>query len=100
MVIFVVPPGTPGDPLRVTIAAPGSGMGGLDEPHAARNSQDASSQRSASEAWIDGGEGSIGVHRGRGLPQVLTNNEGFRGSANPHWTSVGQVATLTLCAAC
>lgn len=35
-----------GDEPRVTIAAPGSGMRGLDELHAARNSQDASSHRS------------------------------------------------------
>ncbi|GAA3033332.1 hypothetical protein GCM10010448_14340 [Streptomyces glomeratus] len=82
------------------MAAPGSAMGGLDELHAARNSQDASSQRSGSEAWIDGEEGSIDVHRGRGLPQVLRDNEGLRREpANPHWTSVCQVATLTLCAA-
>jgi hypothetical protein len=44
------------------MAAPGSGLEGLDELHAARNSQDASSQRSISEAWIDGEEGSIDVH--------------------------------------
>lgn len=35
-----------------------SRQGGLDEPHAARNSQDASSYRSESEAWIVGEEGS------------------------------------------
>ncbi|WP_432188633.1 hypothetical protein [Streptomyces sp. Tue6028] len=46
----------------MTIAALAWGMGGLDEPHAARNSQDASSQRSESEAWIDDEEGSIDVH--------------------------------------
>lgn len=50
MVIFVVSPD-----------APAFGQGGLDEPHAARNSQDASSQGSVSEAWIDGEEGSITV---------------------------------------
>jgi hypothetical protein len=56
-VIFVVP-GTArdGDVPRAE-----SGQGGLDEPHAARNSQDASSQGSESEAWIDGKEGSINV---------------------------------------
>lgn len=37
---------------------PLSRQGGLDEPHAARNSQDASSHRSESEAWIVGEEGS------------------------------------------
>lgn len=62
MVIFVVPRRTPGDRPRVTIAASRSGMGGLDELHAARNSQDASSHGSESEAWIDGEEGSIDVH--------------------------------------
>jgi hypothetical protein len=61
MVIFVVPGEAVGGGLHVTSAAPGSGMGGLDEPHAARNSQDASSRRSESEAWIDGEEGSINV---------------------------------------
>jgi hypothetical protein len=35
-----------------------SPQGGLDEPHAARNSQDASSHRSESEAWIVGEAGS------------------------------------------
>jgi hypothetical protein len=45
----------------MTTAATGLGKGGLDEPHAARNSQDASSQGSESEAWIDGEEGSINV---------------------------------------
>ncbi|GGS87685.1 hypothetical protein GCM10010270_69670 [Streptomyces violaceus] len=50
MVIFVVSPG-----------GPGFGQGGLDEPNAARNSQDASSQGSVSEAWIDDEEGSINV---------------------------------------
>jgi len=49
MVIFIVSP------------APEFAQGGLDEPHAARNSQDASSQGSESEAWIDGEEGSITV---------------------------------------
>ncbi|GAA3828603.1 hypothetical protein GCM10022206_79010 [Streptomyces chiangmaiensis] len=99
--IFVVPPEGPGDRLQVTMAAPGLSKGGLDELHAARNSQDASSQRSESEAWIDDEEGSIDVHRGRGFPQVLRDNEGFhREPENSHWTSVCQVATLTLCAAC
>ncbi|GGV50021.1 hypothetical protein GCM10010261_28070 [Streptomyces pilosus] len=55
--IFVVPPGA----ARNRPVAGGSGKGGLDEPHAARNSQDASSQGSESEAWIDGKEGSITV---------------------------------------
>jgi len=73
------------------------GLGGLDEPHAARNSQDASSQRSVSEAWIDDRTGSIDVrHTARGFRGV-EDNEGLE---NPHWTSVCQVATLTLCAAC
>ncbi|GGV34603.1 hypothetical protein GCM10010293_37220 [Streptomyces griseoflavus] len=57
MVIFVVPPRG----AKNHLVAGGSGKGGLDEPHAARNSQDASSQRSESEAWIDGKEGSITV---------------------------------------
>ncbi|GAA3496189.1 hypothetical protein GCM10019016_032900 [Streptomyces prasinosporus] len=57
MVIFVVPPRAAGIHLR----AGGSGEEGLDEPHAARNSQDASSRGSESEAWIDGKEGSITV---------------------------------------
>lgn len=35
-----------------------SRQGGLDERHEARNSQDASSQRSESEAWIVDEEGS------------------------------------------
>ncbi|GDY65017.1 hypothetical protein SAV14893_044100 [Streptomyces avermitilis] len=63
--IFVVPPAAGDrqqDGLHVTRAAPGLGMGGLDELHAARNSQDASPQRSGSEAWIGGEEGSIDVH--------------------------------------
>ncbi|MDX5571251.1 hypothetical protein PV779_06215 [Streptomyces sp. ID01-9D] len=40
--------------------APGGPIGpaGLDEPDAARNSQDASSLRSVSEAWIESEEGS------------------------------------------
>jgi hypothetical protein len=50
MVIFVV-----------SLVGPGFGYGGLDEPHAARNSQDASLQGSESEAWIDDEEGSINV---------------------------------------
>jgi hypothetical protein len=70
MVIFVVVSGRARDGLQdglqdrlhVTFAALALGMGGLDEPHAARNSQDASSQRSGSEAWIDDEEGSIDVH--------------------------------------
>jgi hypothetical protein len=62
MVIFVVSPGAPGAGLQVTRAAPGLGLGGLDELHAARNSQDASSQGSESEAWIGDEEGSINVH--------------------------------------
>jgi hypothetical protein len=53
MVIFVVSPDRP--------RTARFGLGGLDEPHAARNSQDASSQGSESEAWIDGEEGSINV---------------------------------------
>ncbi|MFK4144437.1 hypothetical protein [Streptomyces sp. NPDC004065] len=65
MVIFAVPREAPGGRLQettqVTMAASGLGMGGLDELHAARNSQDASSQGSESEAWIDGEEGSINV---------------------------------------
>ncbi|GAA2890068.1 hypothetical protein GCM10010524_22860 [Streptomyces mexicanus] len=61
MVIFVVPRRASGGRPHVTTAASGSGMGGLDELHAARNSQDASSQGSESEAWIDGEEGSINV---------------------------------------
>ncbi|GAA4006880.1 hypothetical protein GCM10022232_53530 [Streptomyces plumbiresistens] len=59
--IFVVSPGAPGAGCNVTSAAPGSGKEGLDEPHAARNSQDASSQGSESEAWIGDEEGSITV---------------------------------------
>ncbi|GAB1328131.1 hypothetical protein [Streptomyces sennicomposti] len=59
--IFAVPLEAPDGRLHVTIAASGSGMGGLDEPHAARNSQDASSRGSESEAWIDGEEGSINL---------------------------------------
>ncbi|GAA5068234.1 hypothetical protein GCM10023336_51200 [Streptomyces similanensis] len=59
--IFVVPQETTGGGPHVTIAASGSGRGGLDEPHAARNSQDASSRGSESEAWIDGEEGSINL---------------------------------------
>ncbi|GAA2566918.1 hypothetical protein GCM10010398_65610 [Streptomyces fimbriatus] len=55
--IFVVPPRA----ARIRRVAGGPGKGGLDEPHAARNSQDASSQGSESEAWIDGKEGSITV---------------------------------------
>jgi hypothetical protein len=50
MVIFVV-----------SLVGPGFGYEGLDEPHAARNSQDASSQGSVSEAWIGDEEGSINV---------------------------------------
>jgi hypothetical protein len=46
---------------HVTSVASGSGKEGLDEPHAARNSQDASPQGSESEAWIGGEEGSITV---------------------------------------
>ncbi|MEV0177750.1 hypothetical protein [Streptomyces sp. NPDC050625] len=61
MVIFVVPSSAPGVRLQVTSAASGLGGEGLDEPHAARNSQDASSQGSESEAWIDDEEGSINV---------------------------------------
>ncbi|MDT0394666.1 MULTISPECIES: hypothetical protein [Streptomyces] len=57
MVIFVVASTGREDRL----VAGGHGKGGLDEPHAARNSQDASSQGSESEAWIDGKEGSITV---------------------------------------
>ena len=95
-----MPPGALRCPLHMTTAATGLGKGGLDEPHAARNSQDASSQRSESEAWIGDEEGSIDVHRGRGLPQVLRNNEGLPAPVEPHWTSVCQVATLSLCAAC
>ncbi|GHF29818.1 hypothetical protein GCM10017776_55380 [Streptomyces griseoluteus] len=76
-------------------------LGGLDEPHAARNSQDASSQRSESEAWIDGEEGRIILRRGQRAEGVedegVEKNEGLR---NRDWTSVCQVATLTLCAAC
>ncbi|MFD3499243.1 hypothetical protein ACFWWT_06715 [Streptomyces sp. NPDC058676] len=60
MVIFVVSPGARCR-QHVTSAAPGSGKEGLDEPHAARNSQDASSQGSESEAWIGDEEGSINV---------------------------------------
>ncbi|MEU9325439.1 hypothetical protein AB0D91_16780 [Streptomyces canus] len=50
MVIFVASP-----------ERPWFGLGGLDEPHAARNSQDASPERSESEAWIGDEEGSINV---------------------------------------
>jgi hypothetical protein len=50
MVIFVV-----------SLGRPRIGQGGLDEPHAARNSQDASSQGSESEVWIGDEEGSINV---------------------------------------
>lgn len=61
MVIFAV-----ASPERPTGAGRRSGadlgalspQGGLDEPHAARNSQDASSHRSESEAWIVGEAGS------------------------------------------
>ncbi|GHF48215.1 hypothetical protein GCM10010359_58090 [Streptomyces morookaense] len=71
-----------------------------------------------SEAWIVGGQGSIvmrfrrmaRVRRGPGAgrtQRTARNNripEGEIGiapvSGNPLWTSVGQVATLTLCAAC
>jgi hypothetical protein len=62
MVIFVVPGATP---VRRS--------GGLDEPHAARNSQDASSQRSGSEAWIDDEEGSKKVRSlsAQGMPQTV-----------------------------
>ncbi|GGU68155.1 hypothetical protein GCM10010498_27070 [Streptomyces cavourensis] len=47
---------SPGRPER----APGGPTGpvGLDERHEARNSQDASSLRSGSEAWIESEEGS------------------------------------------
>ncbi|GGW32452.1 hypothetical protein GCM10010340_07560 [Streptomyces griseoloalbus] len=55
--IFVVPPRA----TRIRLVVSGYDKGGLDEPHAARNSQDASSQGSESEAWIDGKEGSINV---------------------------------------
>ena len=50
MVIFVVSP-----------ERPWFGVGGLDEPHAARTSQAASPERSESEAWIGDEEGSINV---------------------------------------
>ncbi|WP_159054529.1 hypothetical protein [Streptomyces dysideae] len=62
MVIFVVSPRRPWHTPKVTMAAAGLGMGGLDELHAARNSQDASPQGSESEAWIGDEEGSINVH--------------------------------------
>lgn len=62
MVISAEPLAPPVAAGHVTSAAPGSGKEGLDEPHAARNSQDASSQGSESEAWIDDEEGSINVH--------------------------------------
>ncbi|MGY3682177.1 hypothetical protein ACVWXU_005800 [Streptomyces sp. TE33382] len=42
----------------VRVAGGPSRLGGLDEPHEARNSQDASSHRSESEAWIECEEGS------------------------------------------
>lgn len=55
---------------QVTIPAARIGLGGLDEPHAARNSQDASSQRSKFEAWIGDGTGSIGVRLpAHGIPR-------------------------------
>ncbi|MEU6534954.1 hypothetical protein [Streptomyces sp. NPDC047000] len=60
--IFAGPPAPLVAAGHVTSAAAGSGKEGLDEPHAARNSQDASSQGSESEAWIDDEEGSITVH--------------------------------------
>jgi hypothetical protein len=54
------PGGRYGDLRRVT-GRTGFAQGGLDEPHAARNSQDASPERSESEAWIGDEEGSINV---------------------------------------
>jgi hypothetical protein len=51
-------PSTDAERRRVTVSGALSWQGGLDEPHAARNSQDASSHRSESEAWIDDEEGS------------------------------------------
>jgi hypothetical protein len=62
MVIFVVPLSAPGGRLQRDDGSTRFGRRGLDELHAARNSQDASSQRSGSEAWIDDEEGSINVH--------------------------------------
>ena len=65
----------------MTTAASDFGLGGLDELHAARNSQDASSQGSESEAWIGDEEGSINVHRGRHAEDVdkgVEDNEGLR----------------------
>ncbi|GAA0430282.1 hypothetical protein GCM10010357_59950 [Streptomyces luteireticuli] len=72
-----------------------------------------------SEAWNDGGEGSIVVRfrhqavAGRSRAASVASGEygednripeGEIGiapvSGHPLWTSVGQVATLTLCAAC
>ncbi|GHF57211.1 hypothetical protein GCM10010218_43210 [Streptomyces mashuensis] len=96
-------------------AAGGRRPRGLDERHVARDSQDAktdaSPHRSSVQAWIEGGEGSI-VMRSRRMagvgraPGDVNNGipEGEIGiaplSGNPLWTSVGLVATLTLCAAC
>ncbi|MET7681338.1 hypothetical protein [Streptomyces sp. NPDC005423] len=62
MVIFIVPLSAPGGRLQRDDAGTRFGKTGLDEPHVARNSQDASSQRSGSEAWIGDEEGSINVH--------------------------------------
>ncbi|MGW1551689.1 hypothetical protein [Streptomyces sp. NPDC002346] len=61
MVIFAVRlsgPSADAEMRRVTVSGALSWQGGLDEPHAARNSQDASSHRSESEAWIGDEEGS------------------------------------------
>jgi hypothetical protein len=103
MVIFVVlavaPLKSPGDDLH--------GAGGLDERHAARNSQDRRNVGPVREAWIDYEEGSIdtrSVCTGRGVDRRVGLNNGGEGllpdSGNLVWTSVSQVATLTLCAAC
>ena len=61
-VIFVVPPEGRGRPTAGDDGGVRLGhVGALTELHAARNSQDASSQESESEAWIDDEEGSINV---------------------------------------
>ncbi|GAA2291246.1 hypothetical protein GCM10010431_05890 [Streptomyces kunmingensis] len=63
------------------LAPPRFAQGGLDEPHAARNSQDASSQRSGSEAWIGDEEGSKEVrsaHKACRRRWTVENNEGVK----------------------
>ncbi|GAA3374255.1 hypothetical protein GCM10020367_37430 [Streptomyces sannanensis] len=48
----------------------------LDEPHEARNSQDASSNDPGSEAWIDGEEGSIDMRFRAWVGAGVEKNEG------------------------